>query len=126
MSISPRLPAPILKYLTDATQFMWETRSGSPFKLLLWILNRIPSLSMSSKAPPISASRLYRRTQGLSELPGSSPAALDFQTGLQHLPGEQAVFKYALTYNDHEDSQRYLVDLSGSKFGLMFRANWLF
>ena len=46
--------------------------------------------------------------------------------GLKQLLHDRYALEYNITYDDYNDEQPYLVNTTGSKFGLMLRFDWLF
>lgn len=46
--------------------------------------------------------------------------------GFKQLFTQNFVFEYYITYNDYDDKQPYIVDTTGSKFGMLARLNLIF
>ena len=46
--------------------------------------------------------------------------------GLKQLLAQRFILETALTYQDYNDNQPYLVDTTGSRFGVLTRINFLF
>ncbi len=46
--------------------------------------------------------------------------------GFKQLFTQSFVFEYNITWNDYNDNQPYIVDTTGSKFGMLARLNWVF
>ena len=46
--------------------------------------------------------------------------------GFKQLFTQSLVFEYNITWNDYDDRQPYIVDTTGSKFGMLARLNWVF
>ncbi len=65
----------------------------------------------------------------VSELQDFSNLSLrwwSLEGGLRHLVARKMLLEYALNYQDYDDRRPYLVDASGSRLGVLVRANWLF
>lgn len=65
----------------------------------------------------------------ISELEGFSNLRIHwwyFEGGVKQLFSDDYVLEYALTYDDWDDKQPYIVDSTGSRLGMLLRFNWLF
>ncbi len=67
--------------------------------------------------------------ESVSELEDFSNLGLrwwNLEGGLRHLIARRLVMQYAVNYQDYRDRQPFLVDNTGSRLGVLLRANWIF
>ncbi len=48
------------------------------------------------------------------------------EAGVRQMLRQQFIMEYAMTYQNYQDKQPYLVDMTGKNLGFILRLNWLF